>query len=425
MSEEEGMTAVSLALASRFVCIYFALYCLPTLTSTFLSLIPVVGDWYGGLLDNVINGASSWAAVHLFHLSGPVTVPHPTGSGDTTLDYIQSFVWLVLAAILTLIWSAIGRLRRLDIIAYPWVRLVIRFTLAYTLMSYGFGKLFPNQFPQPDVIRLTETYGESSPMGLMWAFMGASPVYEMFCGFLEAFAGMLLLFLRTSTIGALLGGAVMFNIFVLNMCFDVPVKLYSLHLFLMSLFLLAGDLRKLWDFFVLRREAKLEGVWVPAFERRWLRYTRLALQIVVPAYFLFLIVPGEYRRHQSNLDSAKQRASILGVWELDADAVNVNGDLWRRVMIDEHGRTGARAADGQLLRFMMTPDFGKHKFSLKGWRNEHQADFSYERVDEQHLVLRGKIDDKGVELRMHRIPQRSFLLTTRGFHWISEDPYNL
>src|SRR5262249_29240551 len=58
-------------------------------------------------------------------------------------------------------------------------------------------------------------------------------------------AGLLLFFRRTATLGALLTFGVMAHVTLMNLCFDVPVKLYSAHLTLLSLFAAAPDLPRL------------------------------------------------------------------------------------------------------------------------------------------------------------------------------------
>ncbi|MDQ6758242.1 MAG: DoxX family protein, partial [Acidobacteriota bacterium] len=151
-------------------------------------------------------------AVHVFHVAGPAAVYHPTGSGDTTLDYIQVFCFIVVAAIGALVWSVLDRRRRHYRTLYAWLRLLVRFTLAFTLLDYGFAKIFPLQFGPPMLGRLTQSYGESSPMGLLWTFMGASAAYTKFTGLAEAGAGFLLLFRRTTVLGALASAAVMLNV---------------------------------------------------------------------------------------------------------------------------------------------------------------------------------------------------------------------
>src|ERR1700760_1056718 len=134
---------------------------------------------------------------------------------------------------------------------------------------------------EPSLKALNETYGASSPMHLLWFFMGFSRPYAIFGGLMEVVPGVLLLFERTETIGALGGAAGMLEGAALNLCYDVPVKLYSTHLFLMSVFLLLPDLKPMWEFFVRRRPAVLQGVWVPRSERRSLRIARrVALGLV-------------------------------------------------------------------------------------------------------------------------------------------------
>lgn len=105
---------------------------------------------------------------------------------------------------------------------------------------------------------------------------------------------MLLLFERTETIGALGSAAVMLEVAVLNYCYDVPVKLYSTHLFVMSVFLLLPDFKPMWDFFVRRKPAALEGVWVPRSERRALRIARRTAFVLVCFLCVWVNVLGGY-----------------------------------------------------------------------------------------------------------------------------------
>lgn len=418
-----------LHIASRFFLAYMILYCLPGRgRASLLAALPVVGWKWHWLAAKPWLGLCSWVAVHGFRLSGPPTKFHPTGSGDTTLDYIQIVVFSVLAALSAIAWSAFERSRR-QAAPYPWVLLVVRLTVGFTLLYYGFRKIYPTQFPAPDFSRLTETYGESSPMGLLWTFMGASRAYEMFSGLMEAVAGTLLLFRRTSTLGALFATAVMLNIVVLNFCYDVPVKLYSLHLLWMSLFLLVPDVGPLWEFFVLRRTSRLEGVSIPRFERRWSRITAVVAQIVVVISIFLTNIFSGYTTYKETVQSASQRTPLYGMWDADSvnsDGARTQGDFqWRRVMVDRTGRIGVRTVDDRLLRFTMVQDQSKQTLKIRGWRNDHAGEFSYQLLDQQHLLLVGTLDHQPLRLQFHHSPPREFLLTTRGFHWISEDPYNL
>ena len=54
-------------------------------------------------------------AIHIFHLSGQPTTYFPTGSGDTTLAYIENVAYVVLALIGTLV--SVGDLSDTDELA--------------------------------------------------------------------------------------------------------------------------------------------------------------------------------------------------------------------------------------------------------------------------------------------------------------------
>src|SRR6185369_17105359 len=128
----------------------------------------------------------------------------------------------------------------------------LRFYVASAMFSYGIQKVIPAQFLPLSLDRLVQTYGSSSPMGLLWTFMGASPAYEMFAGAAELLAGLLLIFRRTALLGALVTIGVMSNVVALNLAFDASIKIYASHLLLMAVFLAAPDARKLAGFFLRR-----------------------------------------------------------------------------------------------------------------------------------------------------------------------------
>lgn len=57
-------------------------------------------------------------------------------------------------------------------------RLCNQQTWATAMVAYGMFKISPSQFPAPGLSRLVQPYGDSSPMGLLWTFMGVSMARE-------------------------------------------------------------------------------------------------------------------------------------------------------------------------------------------------------------------------------------------------------
>lgn len=265
--------SMSRLIGFRFAFAYLVLYALPSP----LSFIPGVSSLFGWY-DKVWQRLVIWTGAHILHLSQPVQYA-PTGSGDTMHDYIQNTLMLVFALAGAAIWSVLDRKRRDYSYLHEWVRLYVRLYLGATLLGYGAFKVIKAQFPYPYLSRLLEPYGEGSPMGLLWTFMGYSKTYNVFTGLVEMIGGAFVIIPRLTTLGALISAAAMTNVFILNMSYDVPVKIFSLNLLLMSCFLLLPELRRLTNVFILNRPA-------PAFEppqlfqRRSLTLGLLAAQII-------------------------------------------------------------------------------------------------------------------------------------------------
>ena len=138
---------------------------------------------------------------------------------------------------------------------HEWFRLFLRFALGATMITYGSVKAVPVQMPAPSLTRLLEPYGHFSPMGVLWSQVGASRAYEIAVGSAELLGGVLLLLPATALLGALICLVDSTHIFLLNMTYDVPVKLFSFHLVLMSLFLIAPDASRLLNVLLLNRRA--------------------------------------------------------------------------------------------------------------------------------------------------------------------------
>jgi len=301
----------------RFATLFWGYCCL--FNPIVLSQVTSLGSWVDRwilpwtvfALLRPPEALESWFATHVFHLTGIAATRHPTGSGDTARDWIGMLALLVFAAAGAATWSAIAEWgiarrgwRRDYRTLYAWLLLTVRFTLVSILFAYGISKVFDLQFSPPDVRVLNERYGDSSPMGLLWTFVGFSVPYTIFSGVVEVIPGILLLFRRTAVMGALMAAAVMLNVALLNFCYDVPVKLYSSLDVLMALFLLLPDMPSLFQFFLGRRDARLGGVWVRRSERRSLRVAGYCLWALLIGHLLYMQVNADAQQWSQRRTSA-------------------------------------------------------------------------------------------------------------------------
>ncbi|RPH57361.1 hypothetical protein EHM82_01465, partial [bacterium] len=199
------------------------------------------------------------------------------GSGDKTYFYVWAFCNLVVAVLLGLLWTILDRKRSRDPQIAEWFRVYLRLSLALAMIYYGAIKLIPTQFGGTiGLERLVQPFGSASPMGLLWTFLAASPAYTAFTGAVEMLGGLLLIPRRTTLLGALVSAAATLQVVVLNFCYDVPVKLFSVHLLVMALLLAAPDLRRLAGLFLFNRRVESAEI-RPVFARR--RFNRVAAAV--------------------------------------------------------------------------------------------------------------------------------------------------
>jgi uncharacterized membrane protein YphA (DoxX/SURF4 family) len=374
-------------------------------------------------VPNPLDPLVPWVASHVFHL-GRVTQGPFTGSGDTTFAYLELFCVLVAATLVTIVWSALDRKRTNYPRLHQWLRLGVRLMLGTALLSYGGMKLIPAQMPAPGLSTLLETYGESSPMRLLWTFIGASKGYQSFCGASEMLGGILLFIPGLTTLGALISVAVLANVFMLNMCYDVPVKLFSLELLLMAIFLAAPDLRRLADIFVLHRPTTLpEGP--SLFKRRWLNRSMAVVLLVLGIGWAAFSLVGSY---QARTWWATEPA-YAGAWSVEEYVVDgaqqSDAIQWRRFIVDHGGRLTVQYVDAPQDKFMFKFDESKKAFKLtKPGDTNWKVELAVQEQANGLIVLDGQFDGHRIQATLHKEPERKLPLTSRGFHWVNEYPPN-
>ncbi len=155
---------LALRVAFRFCAIYFGLFCLSNQIVD--GIIPFVNISNLDTALRVRSGHRFLTAAHVFHVTKTL-IYQGSGSGDKTFDWVLTFCVLAIAAIGTLLWSAIDGKRLSHATAYQWFHLGIRVALGSQLLVYGFAKILPLQMPFPFLTRLIEPYGNFSPMGVL------------------------------------------------------------------------------------------------------------------------------------------------------------------------------------------------------------------------------------------------------------------
>jgi len=365
-----------------------------------------------------------WFAKNVLGLTNDITV-FTNGSGDTTYNY-ASLLWLLLLAILgTIIWTVLDKHRPNYQRALQFFVTFVRYYLVYQMLIYGLAKLTYMQFPFPRLERLTQTYGDSSPMGLMWTFMGYSRGYNIFTGGAEFLGGLLLLFRRTTTLGALVTLGVMTNVMVLNFFYDVPVKILSTHIVFLSFFLLVLDGRRLLNVFILNRPT--QAVAQPELwdNKTYIRVKNVLKGVAIIGGIVALIVMTNRMSKQYGFDV---KPPLYGSYKVKTFTKNdtlvpPQTERWRRLLVTERKDNAAlQFMDGYKARYTFQPDTTQQWILLKQSTDTLNMDTLYYTLPTPNsLRLQGVLEGDTLDVLLEK---EEFELVKRGFNWVNEQPYN-
>ena len=251
--------------AFRFLFVYLALQIAPW---DWLRLVPGVSTLlrpYEAAVDWAVTAANA----RLFHVRDPL-VP-VNGSGDTSYAWAQLWLFLGVAALAAVAWSLVDRKPRSHARLAYWLRQAMRYYVASAALGYGIIKLLLLQMPFPTLSQLATPLGDLLPMRFSWMFIGYSAPYQFFSGAMETVAGLLLLYRRTVTAGLFVAVGAFANVVMINLAYDVPVKLYASHLFACAALLLLFDAPRLVRFLVLNQPAPATAAYDRPFAGGWRR----------------------------------------------------------------------------------------------------------------------------------------------------------
>jgi hypothetical protein len=446
-SGKAAMASWSLAkrIAFRFVCAYWVLYYYPDWLFRVGAMVRVFGP--AVTYRNAWRLLNSFVAVRVLHLDPAVVLHPPTGSTDTAINYIQNFSIVIIAAAAAIVWSVFDRGRPAYATLHSWLRVWLRYSLLTILLGYGFIKVFPQQMAPTSMwwYKLIQPYGDKSPMGVLWSFIGSSTPYQIFSGAAEVTAASLLLFRRTTTLGAFVSVGVLLNVVMLNFSYDVPVKLQSVNLLLAALLLASPDLTKMARWFIFNRSVEPPTSSGPVFEKPWAKAGVVVFKYVFIAVFLFQTILGAYRNYQSFVAN-RPRPALQGLYEVETFIQNghelppltTDPTRWRRVVIDfptsmqvqmmddsirTYGADYSSVGDSFTL-FAPPVSTGLGPIAAIVGSPSKKYEFAASRPNADYVEIQGRLGDDSLKVKLKRLNPAKFPLVSRGFHWVQESGFN-
>jgi hypothetical protein len=355
-----------------------------------------------------------WVARHVFHLAGDMAYALDGDNGDTAEEYCRWLLGVVIAAVAAAIWTYVDRRRP----GARWVEtalhVLLRYAIALGIASYALAKIVPMQFGELSPASLETRVGELTPSSIAWRFMEYSRVYSTFAGVAELAIVLLVSFRRTTTLGALICLPVMTNVALMNLCFGIPVKLFSMMMVVSAAVLVLYDARALASVLALRPPPAPRPL-IPVLASRRLYLAGWAVKLVLLGGVLV----------SSTVDSLRyvrdlERSPLHGAWDVHSFVkggrelvTTADPARWRRLIVSRRG-IAIRLEDDTLAHCQLkTTAADTLRVACPG---ATQGTLRWTRTADQ-LQLEGTFDGAPVTVSLVRRDELEYPLRKQPFHW--------
>jgi hypothetical protein len=380
-------------------------------------LLPNIGGYLSPWLEPLVR----WIGDHILGITSPYT---SAIMSDSTGMYILALLLLVVSIVAAILWSLPERRGKgrsaASLIAL--LRVAASYYLALQLFEYGLDKLFKHQFYLPEPNTLHTPLGALSRDILYWSTMGASHGYTVIAGLLEIVPAMLLLFRRTRYLGGLVATIVVAHVVMINLGFDISVKLYSLFLLLLSLIVAWPGIARLFDLFILNRP-------VDRFRDPPRSFPSLTIPIYAAARALVIVAilfEGLYPYFASGRfdDDSAPRPFLHGAYDVESfvgggalSRLTRGGSGIRRFFVHRRGYFITESASDEMRDYRLEYDVAHRRLLLDAHSDSAIVlDYTLSGNDST-LTLSGRVEGDSVAIRARRIDLDALPLLRPSFHW--------
>lgn len=169
----------------------------------------------------------------LYHFFSGRELTNPGIHSDAVSMYLLVLLLLLFAIVIT----SLPFIQKKSSVINSFCYRICCIYLFFVLMKYGLDKIFKAQFYLPEPNILYTAAGNFEKDILFWSVMGSSRVFNLATGAVEILAATLLFFNRTRHPGILISMAALAHVLLINISFDISVKLFSIILLSMAFYL--------------------------------------------------------------------------------------------------------------------------------------------------------------------------------------------
>lgn len=351
---------------------------------------------------------------------------------DSKYDFARFMLCGTLSLIFSMVWSFIDARKgwQYNSKLNTLMRTILRYHVGFTLFLYGIAKVYLYQFGYMGLDRMDAAVGNQSPMGFLWLFMSYSPTYNIGTGLIEMIGGLLLLFRRSTLLGAIISFVAMANVVLIDISYDVTVKMFAIHLVLMVMVLLVDDAKRLLNVLVLNKAtAPIKAP--PLFDSPKLRLVGYGLKALLIGYILIATLNFSGGIRSRSLDNRKQ-AILHDKYLVEHFIINndtlppLRGDAlrWDEMMIGTSyspNRMTIKNMAGGTKSYVFEADTVTKSLIFYSRRDStDRYVMHYEQPSEKEFVLKGIHKRDTLQIQMNIFSREDYRLGSGKINWVRD-----
>lgn len=282
----------------------------------------------------------------------------------------------------------------------PIFKLLSVYYIAAVFLKYGFDKVFKRQFYLPEPNILYSNFGSLTKDTLFWSTMGTSQSYSIVTGVIEVIAGLLILFKRTRIAGFFLAFVVAINILLINISFDISVKLFTLFLLMVVFCNLYPFLKTTYAFFIQQKAVQLSSPYTISINK-WM-HTCLCAGIIG-----LVLVP--YLSAGNFNDDNATRPFLHGAYQVEHFAIN-NDSLskydfpYRRFFIHRNSYIIFQKEDDTMVDYFFEINEGAKQMEIRDYENNK-------------IAVTYNYDEKTGALQLSFANKSNWIIQSKALNW--------
>lgn len=312
----------------------------------------------------------------------------------TTVITVSYFFFAVLALLSAIVWQVRDVRKRKS--GYPvdnkrivyYCILLCRYSLSAIIIFYGFQKLMVDQL-HASYYWYGDELGKLTGMQLTWSFFGYSKIYNSIIAIVQIIGGGLLLFRRTTLLGALFLLPVLVNIALIDYNYDITAKDIITALLLMDIFLVSISLKPLLSFFLYHQT--VNGKQVVDNYSTHLTPSKLLKKLSVIGVIVFAILPNYLQMKPSDTTDFEGAWDAKFAQDFTDTIPEKNKKLTLRLFVNGHTATVKKTY--QYQDFALAYDSTKKYIQLKSTSDTIHPNFitgRYKFVRNDSLIFTGR-----------------------------------